>query len=116
MVVNDPGGSGAGEGNSTSAADRVVQQIRGAGGEAVANHDSLATRADGGDRPQCGEGVRQGGQLPRDRQPGRFSVHGPLLEGDDDHVIIAADPADSASRMRGTRESRSVVDEADAIV
>ncbi|MDD2060629.1 SDR family oxidoreductase [Pseudomonas sp. GD03860] len=42
VVVNDLGGSTHGEGASTSAADRVVAQIREAGGTAVANHDSVS--------------------------------------------------------------------------
>ena len=41
VVVNDLGGSTHGEGANASAADRVVAQIREAGGEAVANHDSV---------------------------------------------------------------------------
>lgn len=47
VVVNDLGGSGAGLGSSSSAADEVVDQIRAAGGKAVANYDSVATRAGG---------------------------------------------------------------------
>ncbi|HEY6871057.1 MAG TPA: SDR family NAD(P)-dependent oxidoreductase [Novosphingobium sp.] len=47
VVVNDLGGSAAGVGASASAAERVVQEIREAGGEAVANADSVATRAGG---------------------------------------------------------------------
>ena len=47
LVVNDLGGSGSGEGASHSAADLVVEEIRDAGGEAVASHDSVATRAGG---------------------------------------------------------------------
>ncbi len=44
VVVNDLGGArdGAGAG-STSAADQVVAEIRAAGGQAVANYDSVAT-------------------------------------------------------------------------
>ncbi|OLS59269.1 SDR family oxidoreductase [Pseudomonas putida] len=41
VVVNDLGGSTHGEGANASAADRVVAEIREAGGEAVANHDSV---------------------------------------------------------------------------
>ncbi|WP_327439696.1 SDR family oxidoreductase [Pseudomonas donghuensis] len=41
VVVNDLGGSTHGEGASVSAADRVVAQIREAGGTALANHDSV---------------------------------------------------------------------------
>jgi NAD(P)-dependent dehydrogenase (short-subunit alcohol dehydrogenase family) len=47
VLVNDLGGSGAGVGASASPADRVVEQIREEGGEAVANHDSVATREGG---------------------------------------------------------------------
>jgi NAD(P)-dependent dehydrogenase (short-subunit alcohol dehydrogenase family) len=47
VVVNDLGGSGAGVGASHSAADLVVEQIRDEGGQAVANYDSVATRAGG---------------------------------------------------------------------
>ncbi|KAF2091913.1 short chain dehydrogenase [Saccharata proteae CBS 121410] len=41
VVVNDLGGSFKGEGNSTKAADVVVEQIKAAGGKAVANYDSV---------------------------------------------------------------------------
>ena len=44
-----------------------------------------------------------------------FPFVGTLLEVHDDHVLISADPSDKTSRMRGTRESRPVVEEADAI-
>ncbi|MGE0827448.1 MAG: SDR family NAD(P)-dependent oxidoreductase [Candidatus Binatia bacterium] len=42
VVVNDLGGSVAGTGGSRDAADAVVAEIRTAGGEAVANYDSVA--------------------------------------------------------------------------
>ncbi len=38
---------------------------------------------------------------------------GTLIEVHDDHVIISADPDDPASRMKGTRESRPLVDESE---
>ncbi len=41
MVVNDLGGTFKGEGASTRAADQVVEEIRKAGGQAVANYDSV---------------------------------------------------------------------------
>ena len=41
VVVNDLGGSAFGEGKSSAAADAVVEEIRAAGGEAVANYDSV---------------------------------------------------------------------------
>lgn len=41
VLVNDLGGASTGGGESTSAADRVVQEIKDAGGEAVANYDSV---------------------------------------------------------------------------
>ena len=47
VVVNDLGGSRDGSGQSTSAADAVVEQIKEAGGEAVANYDSVATKEGG---------------------------------------------------------------------
>ncbi|MCG6911279.1 MAG: SDR family NAD(P)-dependent oxidoreductase [Deltaproteobacteria bacterium] len=49
VVVNDLGGArdGAGEGSS-SPADKVVEEIKTAGGEAVANYDNVAT-AEGGE-------------------------------------------------------------------
>ena len=47
VVVNDLGGSRDGTGASSSAADQVVEEIKAAGGEAVANYDNVAT-ADGG--------------------------------------------------------------------
>lgn len=47
VVVNDLGGSVAGTGGSTNAADAVVQEITAAGGVAVANYDSVATQEGG---------------------------------------------------------------------
>jgi NAD(P)-dependent dehydrogenase (short-subunit alcohol dehydrogenase family) len=47
VVVNDLGGSGAGVGQSALAADRVVEQIRDAGGHAVASHHSVSSREGG---------------------------------------------------------------------
>ncbi|HEX7821380.1 MAG TPA: hypothetical protein VF463_12285 [Sphingobium sp.] len=44
-----------------------------------------------------------------------FPFAGTLLEVHDDHVIISADVNDPNSRMHGTRESRPVVQEADAL-
>jgi NAD(P)-dependent dehydrogenase (short-subunit alcohol dehydrogenase family) len=41
VVVNDLGGSAFGDGASKSAADQVVEEINAAGGEAVANYDSV---------------------------------------------------------------------------
>ena len=48
VVVNDLGGAVDGTGASSSAADNVVEVITAAGGEAVANYDSVSTR-DGGE-------------------------------------------------------------------
>jgi hypothetical protein len=42
-----------------------------------------------------------------------FPFVGTLLEVHDDYVIISADPEDPDSRMRGTREGRPIVDEAE---
>lgn len=39
--MNDLGGSRSGEGASSRAADLVVEEIRKAGGKAVANYDSV---------------------------------------------------------------------------
>jgi NAD(P)-dependent dehydrogenase (short-subunit alcohol dehydrogenase family) len=47
VVVNDLGGAVDGTGGSASAAEQVVAEIRAAGGEAIANTDSVAT-PDGG--------------------------------------------------------------------
>lgn len=52
VVVNDLGGAVDGSGSSESAADRVVSEIEGAGGEAVANYDSVST-------PEGGEAIIQ---------------------------------------------------------
>lgn len=47
VVVNDLGGSGGGVDASSKPADQVVEQIREEGGQAVANYDSVSTRAGG---------------------------------------------------------------------
>ena len=47
VVVNDLGGSPAGEGEDQSPADKVVAEIAVAGGEAVASYDSVATMEGG---------------------------------------------------------------------
>ena len=52
VVVNDLGGAVDGSGESSSAADLVVGEITEAGGEAVANYDSVST-------PEGGAGVVQ---------------------------------------------------------
>jgi (3R)-3-hydroxyacyl-CoA dehydrogenase / 3a,7a,12a-trihydroxy-5b-cholest-24-enoyl-CoA hydratase / enoyl-CoA hydratase 2 len=41
VVVNDLGGSATGAGKSSAAADKVVEEIKAAGGEAIANYDSV---------------------------------------------------------------------------
>jgi 3-hydroxyacyl-CoA dehydrogenase/3a,7a,12a-trihydroxy-5b-cholest-24-enoyl-CoA hydratase len=41
VVVNDLGGGHTGAGKSSGAADKVVEEIKAAGGEAVANYDSV---------------------------------------------------------------------------
>ena len=48
IVVNDLSGATTGEGSSSEYADRVVEEIRAAGGRAVANYDSVPT-PDGGE-------------------------------------------------------------------
>lgn len=45
VVVNDLGGNVAGTGGDASAAERVVAEITAAGGQALANHDDIATPA-----------------------------------------------------------------------
>ena len=47
VVVNDLGSTMDGKGETMAAADRVVDEIRDAGGEAVANYDSVATQEGG---------------------------------------------------------------------
>jgi NAD(P)-dependent dehydrogenase (short-subunit alcohol dehydrogenase family) len=47
VVVNDLGGGVDGSGSSQSAADLVVDEIKEAGGDAVASYDSVATREGG---------------------------------------------------------------------
>src|SRR3954467_9882032 len=44
VVVNDLGGDRHGGGKSSEMADAVVAEIKAAGGDAVANYDSVATR------------------------------------------------------------------------
>lgn len=44
VVVNDLGGSVQGPGGSAEMADRVVAEMKAAGGRAIANYDSVATR------------------------------------------------------------------------
>jgi NAD(P)-dependent dehydrogenase (short-subunit alcohol dehydrogenase family) len=43
IVVNDVGGARDGTGSDASAAERVTEEIRAAGGAATANHDTVAT-------------------------------------------------------------------------
>jgi NAD(P)-dependent dehydrogenase (short-subunit alcohol dehydrogenase family) len=50
VVVNDVGGTMGGDGADPSVADRVVAEIEGVGGTAVASHDSVAT-------PEGGEAI-----------------------------------------------------------
>jgi NAD(P)-dependent dehydrogenase (short-subunit alcohol dehydrogenase family) len=52
VVVNDLGGSVDGTGSDASAAQVVVDEIKAAGGDAVANHDSVST-------PEGGESIVQ---------------------------------------------------------
>jgi NAD(P)-dependent dehydrogenase (short-subunit alcohol dehydrogenase family) len=47
VVVNDLGGTVAGTGSSRAVADAVVDEIRAAGGTAIANYDSVATEEGG---------------------------------------------------------------------
>jgi NAD(P)-dependent dehydrogenase (short-subunit alcohol dehydrogenase family) len=61
VVVNDLGGSGAGEGADASVAQQVVNEIKNAGGTAVANHDSVASM-DGG-AAIVGTAVREFGRI-----------------------------------------------------
>jgi NAD(P)-dependent dehydrogenase (short-subunit alcohol dehydrogenase family) len=42
VVVNDPGGAVDGKGGNHAAADKVVAEIKAAGGQAVPNYDSVA--------------------------------------------------------------------------
>jgi NAD(P)-dependent dehydrogenase (short-subunit alcohol dehydrogenase family) len=43
VVVNDLGGARDGAGTDASAANKVVAEVRAGGGEAIANHDNVAT-------------------------------------------------------------------------
>jgi NAD(P)-dependent dehydrogenase (short-subunit alcohol dehydrogenase family) len=47
IVINDLGGSKDGVGSNDSAANKVVEEIKALGGEAVPNHDNVATAAGG---------------------------------------------------------------------
>jgi len=42
-----------------------------------------------------------------------FPFMGTLMEVHDDHVVISSEPGNPTDRMRGTRESRPVVDESE---
>jgi NAD(P)-dependent dehydrogenase (short-subunit alcohol dehydrogenase family) len=53
VVVNDLGSAVDGTGGSVTAAEQVVSEIRAAGGEAVANADSVATPEGGAAIVQC---------------------------------------------------------------
>jgi NAD(P)-dependent dehydrogenase (short-subunit alcohol dehydrogenase family) len=53
VVVNDLGGKPDGTGASTSMADTTVSEIKAAGGEAVANYDSVSTPDGGKKITQC---------------------------------------------------------------
>src|ERR1700747_3251926 len=50
VIVNDLGGTMHGEGADSSVADQVVAEIEGAGGKAVASHESVAS-------PEGGEAI-----------------------------------------------------------
>ena len=47
VVVNDYGGSADGKGGERGPADDVVREIKGQGGQAAANYDSVTTMAGG---------------------------------------------------------------------
>src|SRR5260370_37783926 len=47
VLVNDLGGSAAGQGQSRSTADKVVDEIKSAGGHAGPSQDSVSNRAGG---------------------------------------------------------------------
>lgn len=61
VIVNDVGGSRAGEGGAASPADEVVAEIRAAGGTAVASYDSVASPD--GARAIVDAAVREFGRL-----------------------------------------------------
>jgi NAD(P)-dependent dehydrogenase (short-subunit alcohol dehydrogenase family) len=61
VVVNDVGGSRAGEGGAHSVADEVVQAIRAAGGTAVPSYDSVASQE--GAQAVVGTAVKEFGRL-----------------------------------------------------
>jgi NAD(P)-dependent dehydrogenase (short-subunit alcohol dehydrogenase family) len=61
VVVNDLGGSGAGEGTDRTPAQEVVDEITAAGGEAVANYDDCASWA--GAEGMVGQALETFGRL-----------------------------------------------------
>jgi NAD(P)-dependent dehydrogenase (short-subunit alcohol dehydrogenase family) len=61
VVVNDLGTSAAGEGSDESVAEQVVKEIKAAGGQAIANRDSVATM-EGGARI-VGTALKQFGRI-----------------------------------------------------
>lgn len=74
VVVNDIGASTTGEGTDAGPAQKVVEEIRAAGGQAVANMDSMAEAAAAGCIVQCAldqfgriDGVVNNAGILRDR-------------------------------------------------
>lgn len=64
MIVNDYGGSISGEGpRGTTAADKVVAEIKAAGGEAAANYEDVTAAAPGGGEAMVKQAMNLWGRL-----------------------------------------------------
>ncbi len=101
IVVNDLGGSTDGVGSSEAAAQKVVDEIKAAGGEAVANYDSVAT-------PEGGANIVQ--DRRRHLRPGRH--HHQQRRHPARHLVQEHDPRPGEPRARRAPPRRLLRDPA----
>ncbi len=84
VVVNDLGGDVSGCGSSSSAAERVVEEIRSAGGEAVSNVDSVIDPSGGASI--VATALEAFGRVDIVVNNAGILDTAPLLESSDDHI------------------------------